>query len=367
MPSRHAVPISLSGVDRATLEGWTRRRKAAQALARRARIAPACAEPGATSGGVAQARGVSRPTVALRRRRFAERGPDGLLDEPRPGAPRRITDAQAERATTATLEAAPPSATHGSSRSLAAAAGLSQSAVVRIWRAFALQPRRVETFELSRGPLFIDKARDIVGLHISPPERALVLCVDEKPSIQAIERTAPVLPMRPGQVERRTHDHARHGTSDLLAALDAEAGKVIGACHRRHRAQESRAFLDAIDRGLPPGLDVHLVLDDLRTRKTPPIQRWLAKRPRDQLRFTPPSASWLDLVEAWFALLTRRRLRRGVFRSTHALERAIRRHIEATSADPRPCVWTTTADQILDSVKRSRQRTTNGSKVTADF
>ena len=297
MPSPHAVPITLSQADRATLEGWTRRRKTAQSLALRARIVLACAEPGASNSRVAEALGVSRPTVATVatwRRRFAERGPDGLLDEPRPGAPRKITDKQVEQAVITTLETTPPNATHWSTRSLAAATGLSQSAVVRIWRAFALQPHRAETFKLSRDPLFVDKVRDIVGLYISPPDRALVLCVDEKPQIQAVERTAPVLPMRPGQVERRTHDYVRHGTTDLFAALDVKTGKVIGACRQRHRPQEFRAFLDLIEGSVPSDLDIHLVLDNASTHKAPPIQRWLAKRPRYHLHFTPTSGSWLN-------------------------------------------------------------------------
>jgi transposase len=359
MPSPHAVPIALSETDRATLEGWTRRRKTAQSLALRARIVLACAAPGATNSHVADALGVSRPTVAAWRRRFAERGPDGLLDEPRPGRPRRITDEQVERAIVTTLEAAPPNATHWSTRSLAKAVGLSQSAVVRIWHAFALQPHRCETFKLSRDPLFVDKVRDIVGLYMDPPDRALVLCVDEKPQIQATERTAPVLPMRPGQVERQTHDYMRHGTIDLFAALDVKTGKVIGACRQRHRSQEFRAFLDRIDSTVPPELDVHIVLDNASTHKTPLIRRWLAKRPRYHLHFTPTSASWLNLVESWFALLSARQLRRGVFRSTRALEQAIRRYIAQTNNDPTPFVWTKSADDILASVQRFCQRTPN--------
>jgi DDE superfamily endonuclease len=235
--------------------------------------------------------------------------------------------------------------------------GLSQSAVVRIWRAFGLRPHRWETFKLSQDPLFVDKVRDIVGLYLSPPARALVLCVDEKPSIQATERTAPVLPMRPGQVERRSHDCVRHGTTDLFAALDAKAGTVIGACQRRHRAQEFRAFLDLIEASVPPDLDVHLVLDNAATHKAKLIRDWLAKRPRYHPHYTPTSASWLNLVEGFFALLTRRQLQRGVFPAVEALEDAIRRYVAATNADPRPFVWTRTADEILDSVKRFCLRT----------
>jgi transposase len=359
MPKPHAIPITLSQADRATLEGWTRRRKTAQALALRARIVLACAKPGATNSRVAEDLGVSRPTVATWRRRFAERGPDGLLDEPRPGAPRKITDEQIEQAVITTLEATPPNATHWSTRSLAAATGLSQSAVVRIWRAFALQPHRTATFKLSRDPLFVDKVRDVVGLYMSPPDRALVLCVDEKPQIQAVERTAPVLPMRSGQVERRTHAYVRHGTTDLFAALDVRTGKVIGACRRRHRTQEFRAFLDLIEASVPSDLDIHLVLDNASTHKAPPIHRWLVKRPRYHLHFTPTSGSWLNLVEAWFAILTRRRLERGVFTSTADLEHAIHAYIDQTNADPKPFICTKSADAILASVGRFCQRTSN--------
>ena len=257
------------------------------------------------------------------------------------------------------METTPPNATHWSTRSLAEVVGLSQTAVVRIWRAFALQPHRAETFKLSRDPLFVDKVRDIVGLHMNPPERALVLCVDEKPSIQALERTAPVLPMQPGQVERHTHDYIRHGTTDLFAALNVATGKVIGACHQRHRASEFRSFLDLIDRSVPPDLDLHLVLDNASTHKAPTIQRWLAKRPRYHLHFTPTSASWLNMVEGWFALLGARQLRRGTFRSTRALGQAIRTYIAAANDNSRPFVWTKSADDILASIQHFCQRTSN--------
>jgi transposase len=362
MANPHAIPIVLPEADRGRLQGWVRRRKTGQALAIRARIVLACAEPGSTNGGVAAALGVSRPTVALWRRRFAERGPEGLLDEPRPGAPRKITDEQVERAVATTLEAAPADATHWSTRSPAGATGLSQTAVCRIWRAFAPKPHRTETFKLSTDPLFVEKVRDIVGLYLAPPDRALVLCVDEKPQIQAVERTAPVLPMRPGQPERRTHDYLRHGTLDLFAALDAKTGTVIGQCRPRHRAREFRAFLDTIEASVPSDLEVHLVLDNLRTHKTGLIQDWLAKRSRWHLHFTPTSASWLNLVEGWFALLALRQIRRGVFPTVEALEAAIHRHIEATNADPRPFVWTKSADDILDGVRRFCQRTSDANK-----
>lgn len=357
MAGSRVAPLSITGADRERLESWIRRGKTAQSLAQRARLVLACAELGATISGVAAALGVSRVTVALWRKRFVERGPDGLLDEPRPGAPRRITDEQIERAVVTTLEGEPPNATHWSTRSLAQAVGLSQSAVVRIWHAFALQPHRSETFKISRDPLFIDKVRDIVGLYLNPPDRALVLCVDEKPSIQALQPTAPVLPMRPGQVERRTHDYVRHGTTDLFAALDIQSGKVIGVTRPRHRAQEFRDFLDTVERNVPAELDIHLVLDNASIHKTPLIHTWLAKRPRYHLHFTPTSASWLNMVEGWFALLTRRQFQRGAFRCTADLEAAIQRYIAANNADPRPFVWTKSADAILDNVRRFCQRT----------
>jgi transposase len=284
---------------------------------------------------------------------------DGLLDEPRPGAPRRITDADVERVLTHTLESTPRDATHWSTRGLAEVCGLSQSAVSRIWRAFALQPHRTETFKLSKDPLFIDKVRDIVGLYLQPPDRALVLCVDEKAQIQALDRTQPLLPMRPGQVERRSHDYVRHGTTSLFAALDIKTGRVIGQCHRRHRAIEFRRFLDAIEAAVPATLDVHLILDNYGTHKTPTIRRWLAKRPRYHLHFTPTSASWLNLVERWFATLTTKRLRRGVFRSTRDLEATIRRYLVSHNEAPKPFVWTKTADEILASIGTFCKRISN--------
>jgi transposase len=280
-----------------------------------------------------------------------------LLDEPRPGAPRTITDAQVERVLTQTLEATPPDATHWSTRSLAKASGLSRSTIHRIWRAFALRPHRTETFKLSKDPLFIEKVRDIVGLYLHPPDRALVLCVDEKSQIQALDRTQPLLPMRPGQIERRTHDYVRHGTTSLFAALDAAAGTVIGALRRRHRAIEFRQFLDTVDAAVPAPLNIHMILDNASTHKTPRIHRWLARHPRVHLHFTPTGGSWLNMVERWFGLLTEKQLRRGTHRSTLALEAAIRHYIAVTNADPKPFVWTKTADEILASVARFCHRT----------
>ena len=350
--------LALSEADREALLRLARRPKTAQALALRARIVLACSEePAQSHAKIARELGVHRATVGIWRKRFTERGLDGLLDEPRPGAPRTITDEAIERVLTLTLESRPEGATHWSTRGMARASGMSQSAISRIWRAFGLQPHRSETFKLSRDPFFIEKVRDIVGLYLAPPDRALVLCVDEKPQIQALEPTAPVLPMRPGEVERRTHDYIRHGTLDLFAALDVKAGTVIAECKQRHRSVEFRAFLDRIDRSVPPELDVHLILDNASTHKTALIRNWLAKRPRYHVHFTPTSSSWLNLVEVWFALLTSRQLRRGVHPSTDALEQAIRQYVTVTNEHPRPFVWTKSADEILQSVARFCQRT----------
>jgi transposase len=355
---RPLAPLTLKPEERETLERWTRRRKTAQALALRARIILLAAQD-ASNGEVAEALGVSRATVGKWRSRFLEQGVEGLLDEPRPGAPRSISDEDVERVLTLTLEETPRDATHWSTRSMARRAGLSQSAVSRIWRAFALQPHRSETFKLSSDPLFIEKVRDIVGLYLNPPERAIVLCVDEKSQIQALDRSQPLLPMRPGQIERRTHDYVRHGTTSLFAALNTKTGEVLAQCHKRHRSVEFRRFLHAIDRAVPRELDVHLVLDNYQTHKTPLIRNWLVKRPRFHLHFTPTSASWLNMVERWFAALTEKQIRRGVHRSTRELEVAIERFVEATNEDPRPFVWTKTADQILETIARFCERTSN--------
>jgi transposase len=354
-----AATVDLAEGERAELERLLRRRGVGQALAQRIRIVLSCAEPGATNLGVARALGVSRPTVATWRRRFAAHRLEGLTDAPRSGAPRRIDDEAVERLVALTLEEVPRNATHWSTRAMARRAGMSQSAVSRIWRAFGLRPHRTETFKLSSDPAFIDKVRDIVGLYLAPPERALVLCVDEKPQIQAAQGTAPAFPLGPGQPERRTHDYRRHGTIDLFAALDVKAGTVIGACERRHRSIEFRAFLDRVERGVPPGLEVHLVLDNLKTHKTRLIHDWLVKRPHFHLHFTPTSASWLNLVECWFALLSRRRLARGAFTSTGDLEVAILAYIAETNTNPKPFVWSKSADDILASVARFCQRTSN--------
>jgi transposase len=315
-----------------------------------------CAE-GNTNTAVAGKVDVRIQTVCKWRQRFVDRRLDGLLDEPRPGTPRKVSDAEVERVLTMTLESMPKDATHWSTRSLAAESGLSRSTVNRIWRAFALQPHRSETFKLSKDPLFIEKVRDIVGLYLNPPDRALVLCVDEKSQIQALDRTQPLLPMRPGQAERRTHDYKRHGTTSLFAALDVKTGIVIGELHRRHRSAEFRKFLDTIDAAVPQPLTVHMILDNYGTHKTAMIRRWLAKRPRFQVHFTPTSASWINMVERWFASLTEKQIRRGVHRSVRDLEIAIKHYLAVTNESPKPFTWTKSADEILASVARFCART----------
>jgi transposase len=355
---RPIPPLTLEPEEREVLERWSRRPKTAQGLAQRARMVLACAA-GMNNTQVAQRLGVTRLTVGRWRARFRQRRLDGLLDEPRPGAPRLITDTDVERVLTMTLESAPQDATHWSTRSMAQACGLSQTAVSRIWRAFALQPHRTETFKLSKDPLFIEKVRDIVGLYLNPPDKALVLCADEKSQIQALDRTQPLLPMRPGQVERRTHDYKRYGTTSLFAALDVMTGKVIGECHRRHRSVEFRKFLNTIDDAVPGPLDVHMILDNYGTHKTPAIHRWLVRHPRFHLHFTPTGASWLNLVERWFGALTEKQIRRSAHRSTQQLEEAILRYIRENNSHPKPFIWTKTADEILESVARFCKRISN--------
>jgi transposase len=350
-----AAQIQLSPSERARLQQWARQRKTSQGLATRARIVLMCAE-GGTNMEVAEQLGVSRLTVGKWRKRFAMHRLDGLTDEQRPGGPRKITDEAIEQVLITTLESKPSDATHWSCRSMAEKTGLGKSTVNRIWRAFSLQPHRSETFKLSTDPLFIEKVRDVVGLYMNPPEHAIVLCVDEKSQMQALDRTQPLLPMRPGQVERRSHDYVRHGTTSLFAALDVATGRVIGECHRRHRAEEFRKFLNTLERNVPQDLDVHLILDNYATHKTAAIQRWQARHPRFHFHFTPTSSSWLNLVERWFSTFTEKQLRRGVHRSTSELENAAKSYIEVVNRDPKPFVWTKSADQILDSLGRLCQR-----------
>jgi transposase len=352
---RPVPPIVLTTDERDTLERWTRRPTTAQALALRARLVLRCAA-GQSATAIAREVHVTKQTVGKWRGRFVARRLDGLLDEPRPGVPRTIGDAEVERVLTTTLESTPRDATHWSTRSLAKHCDMSQTAIARIWKAFALQPHRVETFKLSKDPLFIDKVRDIVGLYLRPPDRALLLAVDEKSQIQALDRTAPLLPLRPGQAERRTHDYLRHGTTSLFAALDVATGRVIGECHRRHRSREFLHFLDTIDHTVEAALDVHLILDNYGTHKTAQVQRWFVRHPRFHVHFTPTSASWLNLVERWFATLTEKQIKRGAHRSTRALETAIREYLTISNEAPKPFVWHKTADEILASVARYCQR-----------
>ena len=353
---RPLSPLSLSAEDRAQLVAWSKRPKTAQALAMRSRVV-LLAAGGHSNTAIAGQLLVTLHTVGKWRQRYLDMGLDGLVDEPRPGTSRKLSDQDVEQVLALTLESIPADATHWSTRSLAKRTGLSRASIHRIWRAFSLAPHRSETFKLSKDPLFIDKVRDIVGLYLAPPDRALVLCVDEKSQIQALDRTAPLLPMRPGQIERRTHDYVRHGTTSLFAALDTRTGKVIGQTHQRHRSAEFRKFLDTIEANVPPQLDIHLILDNYGTHKTALIRNWLAKRPRFHLHFTPTSASWLNLVERWFAALTDKQLRRGVHRSTKELETAIRSFIQSHNRNPKPFIWHKTADQILDSVARFCART----------
>jgi transposase len=341
--------VVLSDDERETLERWARRPKTAQALALRCRIVLACAE-GGTDAEVAARVGAHEDTVWRWRNRFIDGRVDALHDEPRPGKPRSISDEDVERVIVKTLEEAPSNATHWSTRSMAAATGMSQSAISRIWRAFGLKPHQTESFKLSPDPMFIDKVRDIVGLYLNPPEVAVVLCVDEKSQIQALDRTAPVLPLMPGVPERRTHDYVRNGTTNLYAALDVASGKVIADMTPRHRAEEFQRFLNLIDRSVPEHLDVHLVLDNSSTHKTPSIQRWLLRHPRFHLHFTPTYSSWLNLVERWFAELTTKWIKRGTHRSVRELVRSIRTWITNWNDDPKPFVWHKTADEILDTL-----------------
>jgi transposase len=350
MPTPKPVPLELSDEERQVLTGWTRRRRTAQALALRSRIVLECAQ-GRSNTEVAVSLAVSRETVRKWRSRFVRDRLEGLTDEPRPGAPRKITDEQVERVIAATLERKPPRGdTHWSTRSMAKATGMSQSAISRIWRAFGLKPHLVETWKLSTDPQFIDKVRDIVGLYLNPPAGALVLCVDEKSQIQALDRTAPILPILPTTPARMTHDYVRHGTTSLFAALDVSSGSVIAEHHRRHRHQEFLHFLKTIDIAVPAELDLHLICDNYGTHKTPEVKKWLLRHPRFQLHFTPTSASWLNLVERWFAELTNRKLRRSAHRSLVELERDVRTWINEWNNDPKPFIWTKTADEILDTL-----------------
>ncbi|MGH8436280.1 MAG: IS630 family transposase [Pseudomonas sp.] len=358
MRGRPKAQLVLSQSEREQLNALTMRRKTAQALALRARIVLACAE-GTDSKMVAARQRVTPQTVSKWRARFVAHRLDGLLDAPRPGAPRSIEDAHVDAGIAKTLESVPAGATHWSTRSMAREAGLSQTAISRIWRAFGLQPHRQETFKLSSDPLFVEKVRDIVGLYLDPPLKAMVLCVDEKSQIQALDRTQPLLPLAPGIPERRTHDYMRHGTTTLFAALDIATGEVIGEVHRRHRSSEFLQFLRTIEANVPATLDIHLVMDNYGTHKTQAIRAWFARHPRFHVHFTPTSASWINQVERWFATLTDKYIRRGTHRSTRQLEQAIKQYLELHNANPKPFVWAKSADDIFASIERFCLRISN--------
>lgn len=352
---RPKSPIILSAEEREKLDTWSRRYTSARWLAERSRIILLCAQ-GLTNNDVAKRVRVWPQTVTKWRNRFYRSRLEGLVDEPRPGAPRKITDTDVERVIAQTLETKPANATHWSTRMLAKTTGFSQSTVSRIWRAFGLKPHRTDTFKLSSDPYFIEKVRDVVGLYLNPPERALVFCVDEKSQIQALDRTQPLLPLAPSQVERHTHDYVRNGITSLFAALNIATGEVIGKCHRKHRHQEFLKFLQTIESQVPAGMDVHLVMDNYGTHKTPAVKRWLLKRPHWHIHFTPTSASWLNQVERFFAEITRKRIRRGAFKSLVQLERAIEEYLRLHNEDPKPFVWTATADLIFEKLGRLCKR-----------
>jgi transposase len=361
MPSPKLVPLLLTDGERAALGALVRKRTVSQSLALRARIVLACAENGGEMPltAVADATGVSREMVRKWRVRFMEGRVKALADAPRPGAPRKISDEQVEAVVTRVLaEKGPGQDSHWSTRSMAGETGLSQSSVSRIWRAFGLKPHLVETWKLSSDPQFIARVRDVVGLYMNPPEHALVLAVDEKSQIQALDRTAPCLPVLPTTPARMTHDYVRNGTTSLFAAYDVGSGSVIAQSCRRHRHQEFPRFLKLIDAAVPKDLDLHLVLDNHATHKTPAVHQWLLKHPRFHLHFTPTSSSWLNLVERWFAELTNRKLRRSAHRSVTDLEDDIRKWINEWNKNPRPFTWTKTADDILETLAAYCERIT---------
>jgi transposase len=356
---RPKQPLIVDPADKEKLELLARRPKTAQRTALRSKIVLRAAG-GMASREIAGRLGVSGATVGKWRERYRLHGMKGLSDDPRPGTPRKITDAKVEEAVTQTLESVPRTATHWSTRSLARKVGLSQSAVVLIWHCFGLQSHRSETFKLSTDPLLVEKVRDIVGLYLNPPEHAIVLCVDEKSQVQALNRTQPILPLRPGLPEQRTNDYERHGTTSLFAALDVATGKVIGKCHRRHRHQEFLKFMEAVDSSLPPDAgEIHLVLDNYGTHKAPKVVRWFARHPRYHLHFTPTSGSWVNQVERWFAKITEQRIRRGSFTSVSSLEKAITEYLKSNNEQPKPFVWTADADLILGKIQRLCERISN--------
>ena len=355
---RPTKPLNLTPQEKEKLTMLARRPKSSQAVAMRARIVLACAE-GMSNGAAADKLRITGATVCKWRERFRVSRLEGLLDEPRPGAPRSITDAQVEEVVTKTLESMPANGTHWSTRLMAEKAGLSQTAIVRIWHAFGLQPHRVENFKLSKDPQFVEKVRDIIGLYLNPPDRAIVLCVDEKSQVQALNRTQPILPLAPGVPARQSHDYERHGVTSLFAALDVASGVTISQCYRRHRQQEFLRFLNDIDANLPRGLEVHLVMDNYGTHKVSRVRTWLTRHPRYHVHFTPTSASWLNLVERLFAEVTERCVRRGSHTTVRSLEKAMLEYLDRRNRDPKPFVWTADADLVLGKVERLCERISN--------
>jgi len=355
---RPTKPLNLTPEEKEKLVLLARRPKSAQAIAMRARIVLGCNE-GLRNGAVAKKLHITGATVCKWRERFRVNRLEGLLDEPRPGAPRSITDAQVEQVVTQTLESMPDNSTHWSSRLMAKKIGLSQTAIVRIWHAFGLQPHRVENFKFSKDPQFVEKVRDIVGLYMNPPDRAIVLCVDEKSQVQALNRTQPILPLAPGVPARQSHDYERHGVTSLFAALDVASGVTISNCYRRHRHQEFLRFLNDIDANLPSRFEVHLVMDNYGTHKVRKVKVWLTRHPRYHVHFTPTSGSWLNLVERLFAEVTQRCVRRGSHTAVRALEKAMLDYLDRRNRDPKPFVWTADADLILGKVARLSKRIYN--------
>ena len=352
---RPTKPLNVTPEEKEKLSMLARRPKTSQAMAIRARIVLGCSE-GLSNSDVAKRLRITGATVCKWRERFRVDRLEGLLDEPRPGAPRSITDAQVEEVVTKTLESMPVNSTHWSTRLMAQKAGLSQTAIVRIWRAFGLQPHRVENFKFSKDPQFVEKVRDIVGLYLNPPDRAIVLCVDEKSQVQALNRTQPILPLAPGVPARQSHDYKRHGVTSLFAALDVASGITISSCYRRHRHQEFLRFLNDIDANLPAGFEVHLVMDNYGTHKVNPVRAWLARHPRYHVHFTPTSGSWLNLVERLFAEVTERCVRRGSHTAVRELEKAMLNYLDQRNKNPKPFVWTADADLILGKVGRLSKR-----------
>lgn len=352
---RPKKPLEINDEDRDKLQTISRRPKSAQAIAIRARIILSCGQ-GMSNAEVARKLHITGATVGKWRERFRKDGMDGLLDEPRVGAPRKITDRQIEEVVTKTLESMPANSTHWSTRLMAAETGLSQNAIVRIWHAFGLQPHRVENFKFSKDPQFVEKVRDIVGLYLNPPDRAVVVCLDEKSQVQALNRTQPILPLAPGVPARQSHDYERHGVTSLFAAMDVASGVTISTCYRRHRQQEFLRFLNEVDENLPAGLDVHLVMDNYGTHKVSRVENWLARHPRYHVHYTPTSGSWLNLVERLFAEVTERCVRRGSHTSIRSLEKAMLAYLEKRNKNPKPFVWTADADMILGKVKRLCKR-----------